>query len=311
MLNMPFRFVFTCLFVLSLLPFRLSANEQKCDSALWFDDWYCELNNSMYNSVYEMNTWFASVDNNPNEQPVASGRIRLGWEPRSGELNEFDSRFKVRVKLPALENRVELLFTDEEDDINEKPLKAARNRELGNQQEATVAIQFKAPESKLAYRVGFGRGGQLYARSRYYDKWRVADNLQINYFSEVHYYSRDRLGAELNARLIRAITPDSHIEFKNSFRYLAQTNNWYWQHEFNYLHQMQDTRSWMFTLLVDGTSRPNYRQEQALTSLRYKRSILRPWLFVEIEPYVIWLREENFRSSIGIAMRAEVHFSTL
>ena len=60
--------------------------------------------------------------------------------------------------------------------------------------------------------------------------------------------------------------------------------------------------------MVDGLNKPSYKEEQVLLSMRYKRNVLRPWLFVEIEPFLLWLREENFRTSVGIAMRLEVHF---
>jgi hypothetical protein len=60
--------------------------------------------------------------------------------------------------------------------------------------------------------------------------------------------------------------------------------------------------------MIDGLNKPSYRKEQMLVSLRYKRNVLRPWLFVELEPFILWLREEDFRTSYGIALRAEVHF---
>jgi hypothetical protein len=37
---------------------------------------------------------------------------------------------------------------------------------------------------------------------------------------------------------------------------------------------------------------------------------LREWLYIEVEPFILWLREEDFRASIGLALRTEIHFST-
>ena len=62
--------------------------------------------------------------------------------------------------------------------------------------------------------------------------------------------------------------------------------------------------------MIDGLSQPNYRKEQMLLSMRYKKQVLREWLYLELEPYILYLRREDFRPSIGIALRAEVHFST-
>jgi hypothetical protein len=75
-----------------------------------------------------------------------------------------------------------------------------------------------------------------------------------------------------------------------------------------YLHMLDANQSLLLTAMIDGLSKPSYRSEQRLLSVRYKRNILRPWLFVEVEPFMLWLREEDFRTSYGLALRLEVHF---
>jgi len=280
-----------------------------CDYPIWYDDWYCRFNSGMDNTVNNMNQWFFVDGESPDARATVSGKIRLGWEPRSGDLGQFDSRFKVRVKLPALEDRVELLFTDEDDNVNQQSIKAARNSELGNQEETTVAIQFRdKADSPMSYRIGFGRSSQLYARARFRQSHELTQKAAFNYFTEINYYSGDKFGAEINGIYSYAFNDDKAIEFGNSFRYRDNREDWFWRHELKYLYIYDAKQTFLFTAMIDGLSQPNYRKEQMLVSLRYKRNILRPWLFIEIEPYVIWLREENFRTSAGIAMRFEVHF---
>lgn len=281
-----------------------------CGYPVWYDDWYCEFNQDLDNTVNKVNDWFYVTTPNPSsKRATASGLIRLGWEPRSGSLAEFDSRFKIRVKLPALENRVELLFTDEEDNIDQQPVKAARNRELGNQEDTTLALQFREDEkSPMSYRIGFGRGSQLYTRARYSQRHQLSEQTSINYFTELHYFSADKFGAELNGQYIKRIKNNQAFEFNNNFRYSDKRNDWSWRHELKYLYLLDSEQSLLFTALVDGLSQPNHSVRQTLLSIRYKRNVLRPWLFIEVEPYVLWLREENFRTSYGLAMRFEVHF---
>jgi hypothetical protein len=318
------RLILGCLFLMCALnSASLNANDEPavgaiedyksiyyCDYPLWYDDWYCNFNKELDETVNSLNRWFYVKTKQPTPTPaVASGKIRLGWEPRSGDLNQFDTRFKIRVKLPALKDRVELLFTDEEDDINQQPVKAARNRELGNQEETTVAIQFKDDvKSPMSYRVGFGRGGQLYTRARYSEGQNYGTDGKLAYFSELHYYSGDKFGAELNARYTHTFSETQALEFSNSFRYRDKRKDWFWRHELKYLHMLDANQSLLFTAMIDGLSKPSYRSEQRLLSVRYKRNILRPWLFVEVEPFMLWLREEDFRTSYGLALRLEVHF---
>lgn len=281
-----------------------------CGDQLWLDDWYCHFNYGIETSVIEVNNWFVQ-DNKPATQGVkASGKLRFGWEPRSGDFSQLDLRFKIRVKLPALEDRVELLLSDNEEEANQQAIKAARTTQLGSEDQATLALQFKdEPDSKIAYRIGLGRGSQVYTRARYSDYFDVNATNKVSYFGEVNYYSDDQLGVEARVSLSHTVAVNQAIEFQNTFRYRDKRENLFWRHEFKYLYLQDGKTSYLFTAMIDGLNKPSYRREQMLLSLRYKRNILRSWLFLELEPYIIWLRQEDFRTSYGFALRAEVHFS--
>lgn len=284
-----------------------------CGAQPWLDDWYCHFNYGVDATVVEVNRWFVSnvhIDTKSSNKPAqASGKLRFGWEPRSGDLSELDFRFKIRVKLPALQDRVELLLSDDEEDVNQQALKAARSQQLGSNDQATVALQFKdKADSNIAYRIGLGRGSQVYTRARYSDRIELNANNNISYFAEVNYYTDDQLGVETKVSLSHTIARNQAIEFDNTFRYRDKTEDVFWRHEIQYLYLQDSKTSYLFTLMVDGLNKPSYKEEQVLLSMRYKRNILRPWLFLEVEPFVLWLREENFRTSAGVAIRAEVHF---
>jgi hypothetical protein len=280
-----------------------------CGDQRWLDDWYCHLNFGIESTVVEVNRWFIHKEKPISKPARASGRLRFGIEPRSGDLTQLDFRFKIRVKLPALQDRVTLFLSDDEDDANQQAVKAARSQQLSNNDQATVALQFRdKPDSKIAYRLGFGRGSQLYTRARYSDAFNIDERNKISYFGEINYYSDDQLGAEFRASLSHTISKDQAIEFENTFRYRDKTEDMFWRHEFQYLYLHDRKTSYLLTTMIDGLNKPSYRHEQILISLRYKRNILRPWLFVEVEPFLLWLREENFRTSFGMALRLEVHF---
>ncbi len=280
-----------------------------CDAQPWLDDWYCHFNYAVETSVIEINRWFVTDYTPTAKQATASGKLRFGIEPRSGNLNQLDFRFKVRIKLPALQDRVELLLSDDEEDVNQQAVKAARSEQLGSDDQATVALQFKdKPDSKVAYRIGLGRGSQVYTRARYNDNLELNERNKISYSAEANYYTDDQLGVETRISLIHTISKNKAIEFDNTFRYRDKTEDLFWRHKIQYLYLKDDKTSYLFSAMVDGLNKPSYQEEQVLVSMRYKRNVLRPWLFLELEPYVIWLRQENFRTSFGVAIRAEVHF---
>jgi hypothetical protein len=284
---------------------------QYCVDKEWLDDAYCYLNYGVDSTANEINSWFLHEDSSAPSIATTKGRLRFGWEPRSGQLGQFDFRFRIRAKIPELENRVELLFSDEEDSINQQQVKAAQTRELNNNDRAVIALQFKEDDdSKMSYRIGFGRGSQLYTRARYNDEFKFSDAASFFYYAEANYYSGDKLGFELDGVFSAQISDNEGFEISNSFQYRDNREDWFWRHEMRYIVLAKDDTSYLFTAMIDGLSEPTYRKESMLVSMRYKKRVLREWLYVEIEPYVIWLRDEDFRSSVGIALRAEIHFST-
>lgn len=282
-----------------------------CGQLNWLDDAYCYLLYGVDTTANTLNDWFRHEGGNLNSKASTEGRLRFGWEPRSGDFSELDLRFRIRVKLPALKDRVELVLSDQEDDVNQQDVKAARSEELGNRDQAVVALSFKAKEGdRVSYRVGFGRSSQLYTRARYADRITYSENSSLNYFTEINYYSSDRMGLEFNAEFGHIISDDAAYEFNNSFRYRDKSNDWFWRHEMQILYLGKNNTSYLATAMIDGLSSPSYRKEQMLLSFRYKRKVLREWIYIEVEPFVLWLRRENFRASMGLAIRAEVHFSS-
>lgn len=282
-----------------------------CGDFHWIDDGYCYLNHGVDNSVQAINNWFLQSDSESNFPATSEGRLRFGWEPRSRDLAEFDFRFRIRVKLPALEDRVELFLSDEEEGIFEQPVKAARDDNRNNRNSASVGVQFKKDESdKISYRIGIGRGTQIYTRARYKDDIKFSPDSTLTYYAEANYFSGDKLSIEFTSDYSVVVSDHMAFQIHNRFEYRDNRDDWFWRHEFQYLILDNQESSYLFTASVNGVSQPSYQTKQRLVSFRYKRQILRKWMYLELEPFVLWLREENFRPSVGIAIRAEVHFST-
>lgn len=277
----------------------------------WLDDAHCYLLSGINTSAHTINTWFEHEGGDNLSPPTTSGYLRFGVEPRSRDLNALDFRFKIKVKLPALENRVELLLSDDEDEQNEQVLKAARLNNPANRESTVLALQFKNKESsKVSYRIGLGRGTQLYTRARYSDNLVLSPSTKVRYFTEANYYSSDQLGAEANAQVVLQLDDNDAFTLSNSFRYRSKLNDWAWRHEAQYIRFTNNNKSHRFSAMINGQSKPNYRKEQILLSYRYKQSVLRKWFYIEIEPFVLYLRKEDFRASVGIALRTEILFST-
>ncbi len=278
----------------------------------WFDEWHMNFEDAMNITAQSIDSFFALSGDSFYQEATTSGRVRIGWEPRSRDFAEMDLRFRVRVRLPALENRVDLLLTDHEDDLQENSVKAARNNQLSRRDQATLALRFRrSPDAKVSHRIGAGRRDQVFVKSRYLDHYDFNPDMAIFYDAEVYYYSRDRLGGELGLSYQHLLSEHSLARLNNRYYYRDKTNDWRWRHEAQYLSQVNDTSTYIYTLFVEGLSRPNMQTEQVFLSARWRTNPTREWLFYEVEPFVLWLKEEDFKPSFGVALRLEVFYGKI
>ena len=279
------------------------------DEQAWYDHWHIQLEDTMNATARNLDAFFALDNDQSHQDATASGRIRIGWEPRSRDWAEFDVRFRVRVKLPALKNRVDLLLTDDEDDLQETTVKASRNDQLGRRDQTTLALRFRrSPDAKLSHRIGFGRRDQVFLKSRYRNNYEISEQDALLYDAELYYYSKDHLGGELGLSYQHLINDHSLIRQSNRYYYRDNTNDWRWRHELQYMNQVNAQSAYIYTLFVEGLSRPNMHTEQVFLSARWRTNPTRDWMYFEVEPYLLWLKEEDFKTSYGVALRLEVHY---
>ena len=288
----------------------IQSPQDSVDDSAWFDVWQRSFTDSIDFTVRQFDGMF-SQENGPhrNKQAKAEGRIQLSWEPRSRDLAETALRFRIRVSLPHLEDRVDLLLSDNEDETQSDTLKAARNDSLGRRDNTTIALRFRPDQnSHYSYRIGAGRRDQLYVKSRYRDAMAFNAHWAMLYDAELYYYTRDRLGAELGAAIQHVAENNNVTRLNNRFYFRDDSNDWLWRHELQHLYPIDTHNALMYRLMVEGLDRPQYKVEEVYTGLRWRSNPLREWLYFDVEPFVLWRRDEGFKPSYGMAFRIEAYY---
>ncbi|WP_156896354.1 hypothetical protein [Aestuariibacter salexigens] len=276
---------------------------------VWLDNWHRSVSDAFTSTAQQLDNFFADEDTFNNEDAKAEGRIRLGWEPRTRDIAEFDLRFRIRVKLPALKDRVDLLLSDDEDDQPADSIAAARNDALERRDSANLALRFRStPDAKISQRIGAGRRDQLFYRVRYRDDYRLSPSSRLVYEAELHYYTRDRFGTRLRFNYEHDHDARSAFRFRNQLYFRDDENHWIWTHELQRLEQLTSHSALIFTFSAEGLNKPSYQVEQVYLSARWRDNRIRDWLYFEVEPFVLWLREEDFAPSFGLGMRFEYYY---
>ncbi|AXR05242.1 hypothetical protein D0Y50_01955 [Salinimonas sediminis] len=277
----------------------------------WMDEWQHNLTQSMNYTAQQLDSYFAMKGSSRFEDARAQGRLSLGWEPRTRDISEVDLRFNIRVKLPALKDRVDLLLSDDEDYDESASIKAARQPIERRRDNTTIALRYRSSEdAKVSYRIGTGRRGQIYVKSRFADMAAYSSQLALFYDAEAYYYTRDRAGAEVGAT-VQYITQRDHVfRFNHRFYYRDRSEDWIWRHEGQYLQPLNQHAAMIYTLFTEGGSQPDYRLNEVYISSKWRSNPTREWLFFEVEPFLIFLRDEDFKPSYGVAMRVEVYYGS-
>lgn len=292
---------------LSLLMFAFTCRAQQKDDE-WLDSMHTSISESVMDTAQWFDNFFANTKGQEDQQALGELRLRLGWEPRSRELNDFDAKLKIRVKLPKLKNRVDLIFTDYEDTPDDK-IRAGRSSDVNRQDNFTLALRYKTnPDSGLSHRIGFGRRFQYFVKSRYRESIAIDDNFSMRYDASVYYYNRDKFGSDFGLGFDYDYSNNMLLRFENRFYYRDKSKDWLWQHSWQGLHQINDSSAVIYGYFIEGLSKPNYRLEEYLLSVKWRKQTARSWLFYEVEPFVLWRRSEGFSASYGIALRVEGFF---
>lgn len=284
--------------------------QQNQQDYLWLDSMHTNVVSSVGSTAVWFDNFFA-LEDFPTDTPAnGEARIRLGWEPRSRDLNEFETRFKVRFKLPKLKNRVDVILSDYDDEQADSSLNVLQNQSYPEQNRFSLALRWKStPDSGFSHRLGIGRKLQVFAKSRYRNFHQLSPKTSFRWETAAYIYSKDGFGAEVTGQFGYDFSDSDLFRFNNHFYFRDRTNDWFWQHNWQNLKQLDADTALISGLYLEGNSQPNYRIEEYLISTRWRKNALREWLFFELEPFVMWRRNEGFSASYGIALRVEGYFS--
>lgn len=291
----------------TLIVFTLPAKAQEQED-IWLDTMHKSISESVMDSAKWFDNFFANEGAEEDQKALGQVRLRLGWEPRSRDLNEFEAKLKVRVKLPHLKNRVDLILSDDED-IRDDKVRAGRSEQLNRRDEFTIALRYKAkPDSGLSHRIGFGRRFQYFAKSRYRDSIDLSNSVEMRYDASIYYYNRDKFGSDFGLALDYDYSQNTLFRFDNRFYYRDKSEDWLWQHNLQAFYQLNDSSALIYGYYLEGLSKPNYRLDEYLLSIKFRKHTRREWLYYDIEPFILWRRDENFSASYGVALRIEGFF---
>ena len=289
-----------------------SANGETGDGEVM--EWLDEVHEQGSTGVLQVSDWidhFFDDERTAAEENRSRVRLRMTAGVEEGDGVDFEPRANIRLHLPKLSNRLNLLFFASEDDNPED--EGARPdpdiRGDNNKKDAAVALQYflrESDKSNISVTLG-GSYDYLYTgvRGRYLKEFGPWTSRLV---SQLRYYTDN------DWKFLNSLDFERPLSERWFFRATGQLD---WIEEDDELpggllfrlYQALDVDkvlSYEWHNSFDDVG--NEDLSAVKLQVRYRQRYLRDWLFFEVSPYVKFEEEEDWNTVLGFFGKVEIIF---
>lgn len=286
----------------------------------WVDRTHSRVERDLFETVVWFDRFFGDERMEVPERPESFLRWTTGF--RWDEEDRFTLRSKVRasLRLPRLKKRWRLMISGEtrgdpntvnpEDPGN--PGLDPGSRVRSGSTELIYDI-WRTPRSTLDAGVGvrIKIPPDAFVRTRFQHARPISPTILGRYTGIAFWSAREGFGESNQVDLERSLAPPTLLRWSNSLTITEESNGWTWGTELSLLHKFSTKSAVTFGGGVSGATRPAWVATNYRVFTRYRRNVLRKWLYVELEPDVNWPRKvDGSRKPVwGGTLRVEILFT--
>ena len=246
-------------------------------------------------------------------------RLKLsawGFWDQNDAYDDSDFNFNIRVKLPRAKKRAQFVITNEPDDDMANSRSGGVFPDPESKDETTVGFRFfdvigkRIPgKFSTALGVGFSSGDPnfriepRYIYTHDFNIWSTTFLQKIRWHSENGWRSLTRLDFD------RALSKKYFFRSNNEILWEEEEDDFdgfEFRPRLILSRRFSSKQALLFEWNNIVRSKPDYDLHTTALALRYRRQVLRPWLFVEVAPQVAWRNEDDWDASGGIFAKLEV-----
>ncbi|AGF77751.1 hypothetical protein UWK_01183 [Desulfocapsa sulfexigens DSM 10523] len=243
------------------------------------------------------------------EENKTRAKLKLMAGIQKYESLDFKPRVSIRLHLPHAQNRLNLLFTanDDEDFDVDRRGNALNSRD--DDSEITGSLQYFLKQTeKLNISASAGLStSYLYAGLRYrglydYGSWQGRFTSRFRYYTDDGFESRNQYDLERK------------VSEKFLFRTTLEAN---WEEErngvphaviFSLYHVLNSDRAILYEAGNYLQTSPSYQLTDTVFGLRYRQRFYRDWLVTEVAPQISFPKEHDRNFVPGIIVKLEAEF---
>jgi len=280
------------------------------------------LQTSILEQAVKFDDFFGTANSKKEQTTAYLLRWRTGLRFEDNGHVKFTSNLRADLRLSKIDERLRLTFSGESESdrfaprLPEDPGTPGFDRTFPTTRIVNTELRYQFVQS-LATSFFAGAGldltipPQLFVRSRYEHRFRLAERVQLRAAQTIFAKTSDGLGETTELSVERSLDPKTLLRLNNSGT-LSEEVGWgmEWGSELSLLHALSEKSAVTVAAGVFG----NTGVEDGITDyrvyLRYRRNFLRKWLFYELEPELSWPRrdDDSFPTTYAFTFRLEVVF---
>jgi hypothetical protein len=273
--------------------------------------------------LFRFAAWFDRFFGDERMEVTGKPGSLLRWKNdfRSDEEDGFSYRstFRATFRLPRLKKRWRLVISGESKGdptaVNpEDPGNPALDTKATVRTGSTELIYDFLRTSRTSLYVGTGVHVKLppeaFVRTRFQHARPIGFGTLGRYTGTVFFNSEDGLGESNQVDIERPLAPSTLLRWSNSVTITQESDGWDWGTDLSLLHKLSPKSAVTFAGGVSGATRPAWSAQHHRILARYRRNVLRKWLFLEGEPGIQWHeKEDGSRNPVWEAtLRVEILF---
>lgn len=252
---------------------------------------------------------FLGVERSDLEAAYSS--LRFGTELRYHENEGVKPRVRLRGRLylPRIDERLSLIFSE---DKGEGSSYYNQNELLNQQQSTRVNLEVNLREReryRFDYRIGLRSNLKLRTSVRYRYEDAITDNLQHRLSQTISFIDDQGFGSFTQYQMDKALNEFSLLRWSTELRAQEDLDNLEWSTSFNHVTAYDNNSvAISYFLQLAGTTDQSYIGQYQI-GLRLRRSIARPWLFIDVTPGYSWERPlgtSKYDGSLFATIRLEM-----
>lgn len=253
----------------------------------WLEGTRSGLYKLSHDLVEEVDSWFGDRPFDESGGRV-SGSLSLRLLHREDDGLEADLRYRLRVRMPNVSSRANLIIGRED----ENDLVTDQQQALGRAQVSGSGSQVEDPTTfvglayrvrdNLSLRVGVRGGYKLFGHARYAKRFQFGERSALDFSETLFIAVDDGLGATTGLNYRHAVSEHAAWIWPNSLTYGTETDGLEWRTAPGYTISLPRQREFVVDLPANGETGSSVDVREYGVRARYRTPLHREWLLGEL-----------------------------